>query len=140
MALVTMLLTASSCAEPNTPQGMATRSAAQTPPPNTSSRPSTPMPGVTLSSLGFMHGPAGFTVPAGLDLRDRVDQSNVVTLVVPAAQGQGLLDYLNASLPALGYTVTARSADSLIFEAPGWQGAFTMSDALAGLTLRRLAQ
>lgn len=95
-------------------------------------------PGVSLASLGFLHGPDGFTVPVGLDVRQSVDQSNVVTLVVPADQGDELLGYLAASLPATGFTITARSADSLIFEAPDWQGAFTMSDSLAGLTLRRL--
>lgn len=95
-------------------------------------------PGVSLSSLGFLHGPAGFTVPAGLDIVQSVDQSNVVTLVVPAEQGGGLISYLEATLPGSGFTVTARSADSLIFEAPGWQGAFTMSQSMAGLTLRRL--
>lgn len=97
-------------------------------------------PGESLAALGFLHGPQGFTVPTGLDVRQSVDQSNVVTLVVPADQGPELLGYLEARLPAAGYTITARSADSLVFGNAGWQGAFTMSDSLAGLTLRRLDQ
>lgn len=94
--------------------------------------------GVTLASLGFVNGPQGFRVPDGLEQRQRVDQTNVVTLVVPGSQGQQLYDYLRNALSSLGFTLTAASGDSLIFDAPGWEGAFTMDDQLAGLTLRHL--
>ncbi|CUW09803.1 hypothetical protein EFN20_05645 [Propionibacterium freudenreichii] len=93
---------------------------------------------MTLASLGFVNGPQGFRVPDGLEQRQRVDQTNVVTLVVPGSQGQQLYDYLRNALSSLGFTLTAASGDSLIFDAPGWEGAFTMDDQLAGLTLRHL--
>lgn len=95
--------------------------------------------GVTLTSLGIQNGPADFRVPEGLEFRQRIDQSNVVTLVVPGAQGQELYDFLHSGLSSMGFTITAASSDSLIFEAPGWEGAFTMDEGIAGLTLRRLA-
>ncbi|MFT8395711.1 hypothetical protein [Propionibacterium sp.] len=95
---------------------------------------------MSLASLGFLHAPENFSVPGGLYLQQTVDQSNVVTLVVPEEQGAELLNHLEATLPTEGFTITARSADSLIFSAPGWQGAFTMSDQVAGLTLRRVNQ
>lgn len=95
--------------------------------------------GVTLSSLGFANGPEGFRVPAGLELRQRVDQTNVVTLVVPGSQGHQFYDFLRSGLSSLGFTITAASSDSLIFDAPGWQGAFTMDDQIAGLTLRQVS-
>lgn len=94
--------------------------------------------GVTLASLGFQNGPEGFLVPQGLTFSQRVDQENVVTLIVPVRQGQGLLDFLNDNLGAQGYQIEGSSDDSLVFSSPDWEGAFTMSDEQAGLTLRAL--
>jgi len=94
--------------------------------------------GVTLADLGFQHAPADFRVPTGLELSERVDQENVVTLVVPGTQGSALYEFVRAELSSVGFTLAAVSDDSLIFGAPGWDGAFTMDDQVAGLTLRRL--
>ncbi len=141
MVVGAVLATGTACAgstPSDTPSRQTSTASADTSAALPQTSPGTVAAGVSLASMGFLHGPEAFTVPAGLDVRQRVDQSNVVTLVVPADQGGELLNYLEARLPAAGFTITARSADSLIFGTSDWQGAFTMSDSLAGLTLRQL--
>ena len=96
-----------------------------------------PSDGVTLASLGFQHGPAGFSLPRGLQITLRVDQSNVVTLVVPADQGELLGGYLRAHLPGLGWTITADSPDALLATGEQWDAALTTNSQAAALTLRR---
>lgn len=98
---------------------------------------SVPPEGVTLASLGFQHGPADFTLPRGLQITSNVDQSNVVTLVVPANQGDLLGGYLRANLPGLGWTITADSADALMASGEQWDAALTTNSRVAALTLRR---
>ena len=93
---------------------------------------------VPLSELGFRNGPEGFRVPSGLVLSGRVDQTNVVTFTMDGAQGRRLHEYLMTALPSMGWTIEGSSGDSIVFSASGWEGAFTMSDEQAGLTLRRL--
>ena len=94
--------------------------------------------GVRLSELGFRHGPDDFRVPDGLVLTGRVDQDNVVTLLMDQEQGRRVHDYLMTVLPGAGWTIEASSGDSIVFTTSGWEGAFTMTGEQAGLTLRRL--
>lgn len=98
----------------------------------------TAQPGQTLAGMGFRNGPRNFTVPDDLVLTDRVDQTNVVTLVMDGGQGHRVHDYLLAELPGQGWRIEASSEDSIVFSTDGWEGAFTTTDARAGLTLRRL--
>lgn len=104
--------------------------------------PTLPAGGSWLADYGFANGPRGFSVPAGLAIGERVDQPNVVTLIVDADQSAQLAEYLATNLPVMGFEITARDSISgtpsaLIFEAPGWQGAFTRGEQRAALTLRR---
>lgn len=101
-----------------------------------------PDDGVQLSDSGIRNGPAGFSVPKGLVVQQVIDQENVVTLLMDDAQGQLLADYLVEHLDQMGFNVTGRdpasgTPASLVFVAPGWEGAFTTGGATAGLTLRR---
>jgi len=113
-----------------------------TPSSQPSTNPRLPAGGVWLSNYGFQNGPAGFSLPEGLAISERIDQANVVTLIVDAAQAELLAGYLDRNLSAMGFEIVARALNlgtptSLIFEAPGWHGAFTLGQQQAGLTLRR---
>ncbi|SPF67703.1 Hypothetical protein PROPJV5_0662 [Propionibacterium ruminifibrarum] len=94
--------------------------------------------GVRLTELGFRNGPADFTVPAGLVLTGRVDQDNVVTLLMDQGQGRRVHDHLMATLPGAGWTIEGSSDDSIVFSTSEWEGALTVTAGQAGLTLRRL--
>ena len=95
-----------------------------------------PSGAVTLASMGLDHAPAGFAVPGGLTPLMTINQPNVVTLEVSAAEGQTLHDFLMLHLPGMGWQIASSSASSIIFASGGWQGAFTMSASNAMLTLR----
>ena len=122
----------SGCSPRPSPAGAGSSSGAQAP-----TSPDADLPGVALTELGFRNGPEGFTVPAGLVLSERVDQTDVVTLITDGSQGRRVHDYLMAALPSMGWTIEGSSGDSIVFSGGGWQGAFTMTDEQAGLTLRR---
>lgn len=77
-------------------------------------------------------------VPEGASVAQRIDQPNVVTLVFSAPRGAELAAFYRQTLPAGGWVVTADANDSLVFQAPGWEGAFTASTQVSGLTLRRV--
>lgn len=94
--------------------------------------------GVRLAELGFRNGPEDFRVPDGLVLTGRVDQDNVVTLLMDEAQGRRVHDYLMSSLPGAGWTIEGSSDDSIVFSTSGWEGALTVTAEQAGLTLRRV--
>lgn len=95
------------------------------------------MPTVALINYGIVNGPTGFRLPAGLSVVDRIDQANVVTLVLTPASASTLANWLATDLPEQGYSVQGASADSVVFSGPAWSGAFTRSNELAGLTLRK---
>jgi len=107
-----------------------------TPSPTASAVPTLPPGSVTLTSMGLGHAPSGFAVPSGLTPLMTINEANVVTLEVDVADGKTLHDFLMLHLPGMGWRIAASSADSIIFAAGGWQGAFTMSSANAMLTLR----
>ena len=103
---------------------------------------STTLPGgaVSLTSLGFRHGPiADVFVPKGAEISYRVDQPNVVTVIFAEPDGAELVRFYSASLPARGFVITGFSEDSLTFSRPGWEGSFTSTREVSGLTLRRVA-
>lgn len=97
-----------------------------------------PAGGVSLSQLGFRHGPAGFvTVPSGVRLTQRVDQPNVVTVGFAAPAGAEIARWLETELPAAGFTVTSGGDEAVLFDGHGWSGAFTVGGGESALTLRR---
>ncbi|MGJ6981375.1 hypothetical protein ACSDQ9_12730 [Aestuariimicrobium soli] len=93
--------------------------------------------GTTLRAMGLVNGPADVTLPTDLTPVRVIDQPNVVTLIVRAADASRVQTHLEATLPAAGFTVDASSQDSLLFHDSVWDGAWTSSDELAGLTFRR---
>jgi hypothetical protein len=54
----------------------------------------------------------------------------------PVSAGKTVLDYLAATLPDLGWTVTGASADALRFDDGTWQGSFVIGGQTWGLTVR----
>ena len=98
----------------------------------------TPADGVTLASLGFTNGPSYLLVPRGVVIKERVDQPNVVTLVLTWPDGPTVARYLTGNVEAMGFRLVASSSDSVVFADDHWDGAFTSVDGLAGLTLRRI--
>ncbi|WP_036925399.1 hypothetical protein [Acidipropionibacterium thoenii] len=92
---------------------------------------------VTLRALGIANGPDGFPVPEGLIVSEQVDNPNNVTLVIDSFQGESTYQFLRRRLPAAGYTIGDDANQSLVFSGKGWQGAFTVSQEVAALTLRR---
>jgi hypothetical protein len=77
------------------------------------------------------------TLPDDLVITYRVDQPNVVTLVLSPSDSRRVLAHLQANLGAEHAVITGSSGDSLTFDLQGWQGAFTSNDQQAALTLRR---
>ena len=98
---------------------------------------SAPGGGQLLRERGITHGPANFALPADVTPTRIIDQPNVVTLVFLPADGARVLDYLVMHAAALGLTKVVTGNDSLVFSVGGWDGGFTTSSDISGLTLRR---
>lgn len=124
-ALVALLLAACT-ATPHQP--------APTPAPEVSA--TVPVGGVSMRQLGFRYAPPGVSLPAGTRVVERVDLANNVTAVLDAPAGTSVAAWLRQHLPEAGFTITADGADSLLFHRMPWQGAFTVTDGLAAITLR----
>lgn len=100
----------------------------------------TPVPtsavGPSLPALGFAHGPSSLTLPPEVVMSGRIDQENVVGAFGPPQDSSMVLAYLTDVLPSQGWTVTARGGGSLLFSAPGWDGAFTSGPQQWALVVR----
>lgn len=90
----------------------------------------------TLRAMGFRNGPGEFPLPADLIVDYQVDNPNNVTLVLDPSQDGQTYRFLRSRLGAAGYVISADRQQSLVFSGKGWEGAFTVSDGLAALTLR----
>ena len=99
---------------------------------------SAPGGGQLLSERGIAHGPAGFAVPKDLVITRTIDQPNVVTLVIERREAQRTLDYLRMHAAALGLTDVRTGNGSMTFRVGEWEGGFTTSTDIAGLTLRKV--
>lgn len=112
-------------------------------PSQASSRPApataAPAGGQLLRDRGITNGPAHFALPAGVQALRTIDQPNVVTLVFGVEDGRKVLDYLLLHGAALGMTQLRTGNQSATFEVDGWDGGFTISSEISGLTLRRQA-
>lgn len=139
-------------ASPSPAPGGRVPTSAPTPKPTASATPSIPADGVTLTTLGFTHGPLQtFSVPQPAYLTASSDQAVLVTLVLAAPTPAQVYDYLLRSLPAAGYTVTGRApggastgpgststtaTPALSFTGHGWTGDFTGAGTTSVITLR----
>lgn len=106
------------------------------PPASSLAAPDAPADGVLLSALGYTNAPAGFSVPRSVEITDRIDSYNNVTLVFTAPSGQVMADYLRDHLPAAGFRITAERDQSMLFTDDHWQGALTAQGEVAALSLR----
>ncbi|PIE99230.1 MAG: hypothetical protein CR979_03340 [Propionibacterium sp.] len=125
--LVSIVLLASGCSaqRPQTPP------IPSYPPPQ-----SIPYNGATLAELGYKNGPANFHLPANLQILERVDQPNVVTLITEGSDAELIANYLRANLAEMGYQIIGDKDNSLVFKDDHYDGAFTVGNGIAGLTLR----
>ncbi len=114
--------------------------------------PSIPADGVTLTTLGFTHGPLPFfSVPQPAYLTASSDQASLVTLVLAAPTPGEVYAYLLTSLPAAGFTITGHEAGgagatpgatsttatpALSFTGHGWTGNLTGAGTTSVITLR----
>ncbi|NNG20214.1 hypothetical protein HJ590_11655 [Naumannella sp. ID2617S] len=99
---------------------------------------SVPAGGVSLAQLGFQNGPAAaVTLPRGARIDQRVDQPNVLTATFTSPAPAELAGWLRGHLGEGGFRIIADRGDSLVFVGSGWSGAFTATDALSALTLRK---
>jgi hypothetical protein len=103
--------------------------------------PGPPPPGRTLRSLGYLNGPVEeFTVPEASVVSATVDQENNVTVVLSEPSAAEVADYLRATLPAAGFTITKDdpAALAMTFTGFGWAGSFTGSATASAVLLRPL--
>lgn len=92
--------------------------------------------GVTLRELGLANGPQDFALPRGVRVVARVDQSNVVTLVMDEPDGPTLAAWVGEQARSGGWRVVAADRDAVVFDGQSWSAAFTGGDPSA-LTFRR---
>lgn len=98
---------------------------------------SAPGGGMLLREHGITHGPVNFSLPADLTITRTIDQPNVVTLVFAVSDASRVHDYLVLHAATLGLRDLTSGNGSLVFTLNGWDGGFTTSSDIAGLTLRR---
>ena len=101
--------------------------------------PTQALAGLSLRQLGFNNGPLDeFSLPSNLQISTRVDQPNVVTIVLTSPSPELIEDYLRATLPQEGFTIDARAAagQAMTFAGHGWTGGFTGTGANSAVVLR----
>jgi len=105
------------------------------PPPEPTTAP-LPTGGVYLTELGFSYAPAAFSIPASAKMITGYNIPDLINVIFTGADGPAVHDYLMQNLAGMGFTVTASSNDSILWDNDVWAGAFTMTADQAGLTLR----
>jgi len=113
----------------------------------TTTAPTAPAGGVLLTEVGFpdrprffTNAPAAFSIPAGVQPVGGANLAELINVVFAGGDGPAVYAYLSANLAAMGCTVTASSADSIVWQEGDWDGAFTMTSAQAALSLRLRAR
>lgn len=91
---------------------------------------------VAFATLGFQFAPEDLHAPSGSVITERVDQVNNIVAVFTAPSGLDLAAFYRSTLPEQGWTITADGNNSLLFERGELHGAFTVTGALAALTIR----
>lgn len=129
-------------AEPSTtgtPTPSVTGAPSVTPGATPTATPSATLAGLTLRQLGFENGPLEeFSLPGDLAISTRVDQPNLVTVIVSRPSPQTIEDYLRATLPGEGFTIDARAGTgaAMTFAGHGWTGGFTGTRGTSAIVLR----
>lgn len=111
----------------------------QTPSPSQTPSPTATLSGLTLRQLGFANGPIdAFSLPSELQISTRVDQPNVVTIVLARPSPDAIEDYLRATLPGEGFSIDARATagQAMTFAGHGWSGGFTGTGNSSAVVLR----
>lgn len=101
--------------------------------------PTPTLSGVTLRQLGFTNGPLDeFTLPSTLEVSAKVDQPNVVSIVLVNPSPAEVEDYLRAALPREGFRIDARATAgaAMTFAGHGWTGGFTGTGTSSAVVLR----
>ena len=101
--------------------------------------PAIPDDGVTLATLGFLHGPVErFSLPRTATITAKVDQPNNVVAVVSSPPPASVASYLRRALPEAGFTITADdpAAKTMTFSGSGWNGSFTGDRGVSAVLLR----
>ena len=92
---------------------------------------------VSLADLGWRNGPANrVLLPSGVTLTRRIDQPNLISAFGYGTDREQIRRLLAQHLPTLGWDVTGSGADALVFGDQQYQGAYTASDEVWGLTIR----
>ncbi|HEU4909445.1 MAG TPA: hypothetical protein VFT17_11300 [Propionibacteriaceae bacterium] len=99
---------------------------------------SVPPDGVTLAALGYLNGPAQFSLPRTAAVTAEVDQPNNVAVVVSSPPPAEIAAYLRRALPATGFSITADdpAATTMTFSGNGWIGSFTGNGRVSAVLLR----
>lgn len=97
----------------------------------------TPDTGGPLTGRGYHNYPAGLVwLPDGVSLTYTADQPNVLIAMGPIGEARAVQDYLTATLPGLGWRITATADDALMFTQGQWRGAFVRGVDSWALTVR----
>lgn len=107
--------------------------------PSATPSPTPTLSGLTLRQLGFTNGPLDqFSLPSELLISTRVDQPNVVTIVLAGPSPEVVEDYLRTTLPQHGFTIDAQATDgqAMTFAGDGWTGGFTGTGTTSAVVLR----
>jgi len=103
--------------------------------------PSTLPAGRSLRRLGYTNGPVEqFSLPQAAVISAAVDQENNVTVVLSQPSAAEVAEYLRATLPAAGFTITDDDPAGLAmtFTGFGWTGSFTGTATASAVLLRPL--
>jgi hypothetical protein len=93
--------------------------------------------GQAVADLGLTTPVAAWIwLPDNLVLTHTADQPNLLIVAGPADQAGLVEDYLRATLPGLGWTITADAPGALLFERAPWHGAYALGDDSWALTAR----
>ena len=99
--------------------------------------PSADAPGVSLADFGYTNGAATrLFLPVGIVITTVVDQPNALVATGHADQAATVEAYLNATLPQLGWTITAQAPGGIRFRQGVWQGSYAAGPGAWGLTVR----
>ena len=97
-----------------------------------------PSGGRLLRDMGVQHGPPGFALPTDVQPHTTTDSPNVVTFTFEVADGEPIQDFLTRHATHMGLTDIRSTTGSMTFRTGSWDGGFTTSDRLVGLTLRKV--
>jgi hypothetical protein len=75
-------------------------------------------------------------LPAGITLTELYGAERTILLLGEEPGAATVRDYLLATLPGLGWTITAQSDTGIMFYSGEWEGAFAAGDGTWGLTVR----